>query len=193
MFTQRNRHCPRQWQSGVMASAALENHWFGQFNCLGQGFLSHLSAVLTRQDYIGAPLFCTAVCCTVLYYTVLYCTVLYCTVLYCTVLYCTVLYCFVLFYIFLKCQSYKNNACHVHAHPSKKPSLVPSFPPLPSPLFPSPPFPSPPSHFLHQLLHQLRYHFFSTSREVLYMVATISSRPSIWYLSWVKFQVLFVI
>ena len=39
MFTQRNKHCPRQWQSGVMASAALENHWFGQFNCLCQGFL----------------------------------------------------------------------------------------------------------------------------------------------------------
>ena len=35
-------------------------------------------------------------------------------------------------------------------YPSKKPSLVPSFPPLPFP----------PSHFLHQLLHQLRYHFF---------------------------------
>ena len=47
--------------------------------------------------------------------------------------------------------------------------------PLPFPSFPS----FPPSRFLHQLLHQLRYHFFPTSREVLYMVATVSSRPSI--------------
>ena len=39
MFTQRNRHCPGQWFSGVMALvAALETHWFGQFNCLGQGY-----------------------------------------------------------------------------------------------------------------------------------------------------------
>ena len=34
---------------------------------------------------------------------------------------------------------------------------------------------------------------FSTSREVLYMVVTVSSRPSIWQLSWVKFQVWFAI
>ena len=45
------------------------------------------------------------------------------------------------------------------------------------------PFCSISSRFLHQLLHQLRYHFFSTSREVLYMVVTVSSRPSIWHLS----------
>ena len=50
-----------------------------------------------------------------------------------------------------------------------------------------------PSRFLHQLLHQLRYHFFLTSGEVLYMVATVSSKPSIWHLSWVKFQVWFAI
>ena len=39
-------------------------------------------------------------------------------------------------------------------NPSKKPSLVP-FPSLHSPSLPFPP-----SRFLHQLLHQLRYHFF---------------------------------
>ena len=55
------------------------------------------------------------------------------------------------------------------------------------PSFHTPPIPVP-SRFLHQLLHQLRYHFFSTSGEVLYMVATVSLRPSIWHLSWVKFS-----
>ena len=58
MFTQRNKHCPRQWQSGVMASAALENHWLGQFNCLCQGFSNEENKTIvvcsnaTYQSYI---------------------------------------------------------------------------------------------------------------------------------------------
>ena len=55
----------------------------------------------------------------------------------------------------------------------------------------SPPLPS--VMFFTSTFTSTEVPLFLISREVLYMVATISLRPSIWHLSWVKFQVWFAI